>query len=76
MLAIADGETFVTASEISAAVTRAAERVSELGSDLTAPGSTLTGVAFSLPIGDIPLRACSTSGILEPICLWKASSGR
>lgn len=47
MLAIADGETFVTASEISAAVTRAAERVSELGSDLTAPGSTLTGVAFS-----------------------------
>ena len=47
MLAIADGQSFVSARQISAAVARAAERVDALSDEPTAPGSTLTGIAFS-----------------------------
>ncbi len=47
MLAIADGENFVLVEEISGALARASERVSALGSGSGAPGSTLTGLAFS-----------------------------
>ena len=47
MMALADGEDLVAAPRISEAVARAAQRVDELGTGISAPGSTLTGLAMS-----------------------------
>lgn len=47
MMILAEDEDFVAAPRISEAVARAAQRVDKLGTGISAPGSTLTGLAVS-----------------------------
>ncbi len=47
MMTLAEDEDFVAAPRISEAVARAAQRVDKLGTGISAPGSTLTGLAVS-----------------------------
>lgn len=51
MMMIADGVRFVEAREITEALSRAAQRVDQLGAGCSAPGSTLTGMAISTHCG-------------------------